>query len=198
MSFRTVDPLGPARIDDARDPYRSERLRAQMRSDRAARPQAPPFARIQAARQPAAATATSSRKSVSVRNDVPAVSANPLRDQYTAHCLMNAILAFHDQQARLDARAIAVNQALRDEQATLQARAEAANDLGTIQGLLPQQPYRYATGVPPILAQQLTPAAGGAQVMVGPVTHAAKTRGSTDHVFRTDLANQARLSGAQA
>lgn len=59
------------------------------------------------------------------------------------------VLAFHDQQARLEARSIAVNQAERDEQTLLQGRAEAANDLGTIQGLLPLQAYRYAAGVPP-------------------------------------------------
>ncbi|MFY0478512.1 hypothetical protein [Achromobacter marplatensis] len=71
-----------------------------------------------------------------------------------AHCLKHAVQAFHDQQARLDAHSIAVNQAQRDEQTVLEARAEAANDLGTIQGLLPLQPYRFAVGPPPLLPQR--------------------------------------------
>ncbi|MNS66343.1 hypothetical protein D3C72_995530 [compost metagenome] len=69
----------------------------------------------------------------------------------------------------------------------LQARADAANDLGTIQGLLPQQVFRYTVGVPPFLAQQMTGTAGAAQMMVGPVAEAAKPRGSTDDAFGAGL-----------
>ncbi|QVQ24698.1 hypothetical protein [Achromobacter deleyi] len=191
MRSSAVDPIGRVRVDDVRDPYRAEQLRAQMRADRVARPQAP-FARIQATRQLGMAAAASVQKPVVVRKDDPDESINPLRDQYTAHCLMNAIQAFHDQQARLEALVVAVNQALKDEQVTLQARAEAANDLGTIQGLLPQQPYRYAVGIPQILPQQLAAATGASQVMVAPVTHAATSRSTTDNAFGTDPDTRAR------
>ncbi|MEN4918480.1 hypothetical protein ABE485_07395 [Achromobacter spanius] len=185
MTSYAVDPIGAAGIDDVRDPYRAERLREQMRAGHAARPQAAQFQRLQAARKPAAA-APGQRPEIA-RTHGPATSANALRDDYTAHCLKAAIQAFHDQQARLDARAIALNQALKDEQTLLQARAEAANDLGTIQGLLPQQAYRYTAGVPPFLAQQMTGTAGAAQMMVGPVAEAAKPRGSTDDAFGAGL-----------
>ena len=111
MSLRAIEPIGAARIDNVVDGYRAERLRAQAQADRAARPQAPPF----------------------------------------ADCLKHAIQAFHDQLARLDARSLAANQALRNEQTAQQVRAEAANDLGTIQGLLPLQPYRFSAGLPPAL-----------------------------------------------
>ncbi|MNX83319.1 hypothetical protein D3C86_1150790 [compost metagenome] len=192
MSSSAVEPIGRARIDDVRDPYRAEQLRAQMRADRVVRPQASQFARIQAARQSGMATTSSVQKAVIVRKDDPGESVNPLRDQYTAHCLMNAIQAFHDQQARLEALALAVNQALKDEQTTLQARAEAANDLGTIQGLLPLQSYRYAIRLPQILSQQLAAAAGVSQVMVAPVSHAATSRSTTDDAFSTDPTTRAR------
>ncbi|MBB1594637.1 hypothetical protein [Achromobacter sp. UMC46] len=115
MNLRAIEPIRAARIDDAPDGYRAERLRAQAQTqtpaDRVARPQAPPF----------------------------------------AHCLKNAIQAYHDQLAALDAHSLATHQALRDEQTAQQVRAEAANDLGTIQGLLPLQPYRFSVGLPLIL-----------------------------------------------
>ncbi|WYX21177.1 hypothetical protein WJ973_09105 [Achromobacter xylosoxidans] len=43
MSAKAIDPMGSVRIDDVRDPYRAERLRAQARTERAG------FARTQAA-----------------------------------------------------------------------------------------------------------------------------------------------------
>ncbi len=104
-----------------------------------------------------------------------------LRDQYTAHCLKNAVLAHQAQQARLRERAIAANQAQRDEQTALQARADAANDLGTIQGLLPQQLYRHAVGVPPIVAQQFTAPADVGPPLVGPVANITKMRSRTEN-----------------
>lgn len=194
MSSRAIDPLGSARIDDVRDPYRTERLRAQVRTARVARPQAPSFARIHAMSQPVAATAAAWQPPVGVRKRDPGESVIPLRDQYTAHCLRSAIQAFHDQQARLAARSIAANQAERDGQTELQTRADAANDLGTIQGLLPLQPYRYAVGVPVVLPQQVIAAAGVAQGAVGPVSHAAASRSPTDDAFKA-AAMRARSHG---
>lgn len=192
MNARAIDPMGTARIDDVRDPYRAERLRAQMRADRVTRPQAPPFSRIQAARPPAVPTAAAPQKPAIVRQDDRDQSVNPLRDQYAAHCLMNAIEAFHDQQARLEAQALAGNQALKDEQVEQQARAEAANDLGTIQGLLPLQPYRFVVGVPPIMVQQVAAVSGAAPLVVGPVAHAAPLRNATDDAFGTHTSTRER------
>lgn len=201
MNARAIDPMGTARIDDVRDPYRAERLRAQMRADRVARPQAPPFAGIQAARPPAVPTGGAPQKPVIVRKDDRDQSVNPLRDQYAAHCLMHAIEAFHDQQAKLEAQALAGNQALKDEQVEQQARAEAANDLGTIQGLLPLQPYRVVAGVPPIMVQQVAAVSGAAPLVVGPVAHAAPLRNATDdalstHASTRDRARRPRKEGA--
>ena len=201
MNARAIDPMGTARIDDVRDPYRAERLRTQMRADRVARPQAPPFARIQAARPPAVPTAAAPQQPVIVRKDDRDQSVNPLRDQYAAHCLMHAIEAFHDQQAKLEAQALAGNQALKDEQVEQQARAEAANDLGTIQGLLPLQPYRFVAGVPPIMVQQVAAVSGAAPLVVGPVAHAAPLRNATDdalstHASTRDRARRPRKEGA--
>ena len=174
MSSSAIDPIGHTRIDTVPDPYRAQH---------AARTQAQQFARIHSTRQAtaaAAATPSATRQSSSPNADVPGASIDPLRDQYTAHCLKLAIQAFHDQQARLDAHAIAVNRALRDEQTALQARADAANDLGTIQGLLPQLPYRFVVGVPPMLPLPLSAAAQPAPAMVAPVNHAEKLRSSTE------------------
>ncbi|EHK66748.1 hypothetical protein [Achromobacter arsenitoxydans] len=180
MSTHTIDPIGAAGIDDVRDPYRAERLRAQIRAGHAARVQVSQFQRMQAARKPvAAATPSGPKTSISTKGS-HLESATALRDDYTAHCLKAAIQAFHDQQARLDARAIEINQAMKAEQTMLQARAEAANDLGTIQGLLRLQPYRYSVGIPPILAQQLTAMASAAQAAVHPVAQTAKPRSSTE------------------
>lgn len=176
MSSSAVDPIGHTRIDTVPDPYRAQH---------AARVQAQQFARLHSARQATVAAATSAatsatRQSASPKADVPGASMDPLRDQYTAHCLKLAVQAFHDQQARLDAHAIAVNRALRDEQTALQVRADAANDLGTIQGLLPQLPYRFVVGVPPMLPLPLSPAAQPTPTMVAPVTQAEKLRSSTE------------------
>ena len=178
MSSSAIDPIGHTRIDTVPDAFRAQH---------AARTQAQQFARIQAARQAAAAAAaaatpatSATRQSSSPNIDVPGASTDPLRDQYTAHCLKLAIQAFHDQQARLDTHAIAVNRALRDEQTALQARADAANDLGTIQGLLPQLPYRFVVGVPPMLPLPLSAAAQPTSAMVAPVTPTEKRRSSTE------------------
>ena len=126
---------------------------------------------------------------------------NPLRDQYAAHCLMHAIEAFHDQQAKLEAQALAGSQALKDEQVEQQTRAEAANGLGTIQGLLPLQPYRFVAGVPPIMVQQVAAVSGAAPLVVGPVAHAAPLRNATDdalstHASTRDRARRPRKEGA--
>ncbi|SSW70025.1 hypothetical protein [Achromobacter agilis] len=180
-------------IDDIRDCYRAEPVRAQTRADRVARPQVPPFALIPAAaHQPPAATAAPTARAVRARQNGPGDSVNPLRDQYAAHCLKNAIQAFHDQQARLDALAAAADRAQQDELAALQARAEAANDLGTIQGLLPLQTYRFAVGIALILPQHAAPAAGAAHAVVSPVAPAATPRGATDDAFGSDPAARAR------
>lgn len=171
MSSSAIDPIGHTRIDTVPDPYRAQH---------AARAHAQQFARIHSTRQAAAATPPATRQSSSPNADVPGASIDPLRDQYTAHCLKLAVQAFHDQQARLDAHAIAVNRALRDEQTALQVRADAANDLGTIQGLLPQLPYRFVVGVPPMLPLPLSPAAQPTSTMVAPETQAEKLGSSTE------------------
>lgn len=189
MSSRAIDSLGAIRIDDVGDPYRSERVRALAQTERAGRPQASSFARLRAAQQPAAATAAALRPPADVSKHDPGESIDQLRGQYTAHCLRAAIQAFHDQQARLEARSIALNRAERDEQTERQARADAANDLGTIQGLLPLQPYRFAAGVPLILPQPWVAAADGAQSMAAQV---APSRGATDEALNADSATRAR------
>lgn len=183
MRSLAIDPIGHPRIDTVPDPYRAQH---------AARPQAQQFARIQAERQAAAAAA---KQSASIKPDALDASSDRLRDQYTAHCLKLAIQAFHDQQARLDAHAIAVNRALRDEQTALQVRADATNDLGTIQGLLPQLPYRFVVGVPPMLPPPMDAAAHAAPAMVAPVTQVTKLRSSTEGAASNTPTHPPRKAG---
>lgn len=185
MSSAALDPIGPARIDDIQS-------RAQAGSDRVARAQAPSFALIHAARQPPAASAAPHERAASGGHGGPGEPVDTLRDQYTAHCLQNAIQAFHDRQTMLEALAIAANQAQRDELAELQARASAANDLGTIQGLLPLQPYRFAVGVALVVPPQLVAAASAAPAMVGPVAQTAAPRNATDDAYSADPAARER------
>lgn len=177
MSSTPLQPPALARIDDIRDPYRTERVGAQLRADRLTRPQTTPFPRLPAARHSAQAAAGAPRASGESTNG--AASVDPLREDYTSHCLKLAVRAFHEQQARLDARIAQVNQALKDEQTLLQARADAANDLGTIDALMPQQAYRYAAGVPAVLAPSLTFMTDAPPPFVAPVARAAKTRVAT-------------------
>ncbi|CAB3822435.1 hypothetical protein ACUDCK_18560 [Achromobacter sp. CF-sbj1-Ac2-l] len=210
MSANAIDPIDPPRIDAVRDPYRLERLHAQLRTDRAMRARAAAFSRIHAAQTQAvsataavaasqppppaapAATASSAPRAAAPKMDAPGIALEPLRDQYTAHCLKLAIQAFRDEQARLQARTVATNRAERDAQAALQARAEAANDLGTIQGLLPQLPYRFVAGLPAILPSQTVAAPGPAPITVGPVAQAAALRNAIDDALAGDPAQRAR------
>ncbi|CAB3684063.1 MAG: hypothetical protein J0I68_03040 [Achromobacter sp.] len=214
MSANAIDPIDPLRIDAVRDPYRLERLHAQLRTDRAMRARAAEFSRIHAAQAQAvsataaaaaaaatsqptppaapASTASSAPPAAAPKMDPPGIALEPLRDQYTAHCLKLAIQAFRDEQARLQARTVAINRAERDAQAALQARAEAANDLGTIQGLLPQLPYRFVAGLPAILPSQTVAAPGPAPITVGPVAQAAALRNATDDALAGDPAQRAR------
>lgn len=166
MSAQAIDPMGSVRIDDVRDPYRAERLRAQARTERAgfARTQAVALALAHAGRSQAVATAALPQRGAGAAKPAVGLSLDRLGDQYTAHCLRNAIQAFRDAQARLQARDIANNQALREEQAVLRARADAANDLGTIQGLLPLQAHRVAAGLPLLLPPPLAVVAGAAGI----------------------------------
>ncbi|MNQ34275.1 hypothetical protein D3C85_477270 [compost metagenome] len=174
MSLSAIEQRGPVRADEARDPYLAERVGVHTRADRAARTQSASFERIHAARKLAAATAAPAPKAVTESEDTPGAPIDRLRDQYVAHCLMSAILAF------------------RKEQATLQERADAANDLGTIQGLLPLQPYRIALGDPHIQPQQVAAAASVAPAMVGPVANMAALRNATDDALGTHPATRAR------
>lgn len=186
MSHCGIDALDAARMGDVRDPYRAERLRVQMQAARGA--PAPSFTRPQAERP----RATTPPGVTGLARAGAGASVDPLRDQYTAHCVRNAIRAFHEEQARLQARGAAVNQALRDEQTVLQARAGAANDLGTIPALLPLQPYRIAAGQPALLPPALVVAASAAQAMVVPVAAATAPRNATDDALATDPATRAR------
>lgn len=190
MHFRTINPgkllrsdalypLGPARTDGPSDPYRAERLRTQTRTDRASRSQTAQFAWLPGVRN-AGSRATASNPKLPIDPGAEARAAiNSLGEAYTTHCLKLAIEAYHAQQARQEAHALATSRAVKEEIAKQQARAEAANDLGTIQGLLPQQAYRYATGVPPVVAE-MSAATVVAPGMVGPVAAAANARSSTD------------------
>ncbi|MDX3984823.1 MAG: hypothetical protein QHC88_06165 [Achromobacter sp.] len=195
MTARAIDPTGQVRIADIQrpyvqdryihDPYRSERLRAPTRAAPSTQLRPSSYARIQAAQGSVAMAAgaplaPAAHRPAGVDGAQPPASVDAMRDQYTAHCLKNAIQAYHDQQARLDARSVAANRQLRDEQTALQARADAAHDLGTIQGLLPYQAYRFAAGVMAVLPPPFTVAAGMPLLMVGPVGTAAKPRHSTD------------------
>ncbi|HCQ48440.1 MAG TPA: hypothetical protein DIW53_17460 [Achromobacter sp.] len=196
MTARAIDPTGQVRIADIQrpyvqdryihDPYRSERVRAPTRAAPSTQLRPSPYARIQAARELVAKSAAvvpaapDAHRPAGVDTAEAPISVDAMRDQYTAHCLKNAIQAYHDQQARLDARSVAANRQLRDEQTALQARADAAHDLGTIQGLLPYQAYRFSAGVMAVLPPPFTVAAGMPLLMVGPVGTAAKPRHSTD------------------
>lgn len=184
MTSTAIESLGRAGADGVRSAYRTE-----AHIWRAAPAQVQPYARIHAARQLTLAPAPP-EVPVSVRRDEP---VDALRDHYTAHCLSNAIQAFHEQQARLDARSVEANKAQRDEQTRLQSRADAANDLGTIQGLLPLQPYRYAVGVPPILPQQIAAAAGVGKAAIDPVAQAAILRSTTEDAVGADPTTRARI-----
>lgn len=163
MTTRAIDPMGSARIDDVRDPYRAERVRAQTREVRTAGLKPAPFAAIASLHSPMTATTSGLPRPGHAQAQVSGMPLDPLRDQYTAHCVKQAIAAFHAQQARQDAHTIAVNRALRDEQTALQARADAANDLGTIQALLPQQAYRFVVSAPGPSPQPLATGAGRAR-----------------------------------
>lgn len=195
MSHRALEPLDAARIGDTRDPYRAERLRAQMQAARVVPARHAAFARLQASvgrPEPAPILA-----GPPVHSDGAAVEA--LRDHYTAHCLRNAVQAFRQEQARLLERGLAVSQALKDEQSALQARAQAANDLGTIQGLLPLQPYRVAAGLPAILPPALVMAASAAQgPAVAAVAAVAAPRNAPDDAFATDPAARAGIPAYKA
>ncbi|MDH1521239.1 hypothetical protein [Achromobacter mucicolens] len=194
MRLAALNPLAPARADDASDPYRVERLRAQTHTERAARPQATRFIPLPAVRN-AASEAIASPPKLPIEPVTKTRSAiNPLGEAYTAHCLKLAIEAYHAQQARQVAHAQAANLAAQEEMSKQQARTNAANDLGTIQGLLPQQAYRYAAGVPPVVAEQMSVAAFVAPDRVGPVAAAAKARSSTDEAHGRELDRAAKAA----
>lgn len=201
MTARAIDPTGQVRIADFQrpyvqdryihDPYRSERLRAPTRAAPSTQLRPASYARVQAAQGSVAMAAgaplaPAAHRPAGVDAAQPPASVDAMRDQYTAHCLKNAIQAYHDQQARLDARSVAANRKLRDEQTALQARADAAHDLGTIQGLLPYQAYRFSAGVAAVLPPPFTAAAGMPPLRVGPVGTAVKPRHSTDDAFGAD------------
>ncbi|MBV7482179.1 hypothetical protein [Bordetella sp. BOR01] len=175
MILNAIDQLGRVRIDEGCDPYRAERSRPQTRADlqadRVARTQSAHFARLTAAREQAEATTASIQKKVNA--GASARPVNWLRDLYASHRLTSAVQAFLD------------------EQAMLQERADAATDLGTIQGLLPLQPYRFATGNPPIQPQQLVAAASVVPAMVGSVANMAVLRSATDDALSTNPATRA-------
>ena len=82
------------------------------------------------------------------RANARADSARRMTEMPFAHCLKQAAEAQLAQQARLDAQSVAVNRAEIAAQTVLQVRAQAANDLGTIQGLLPLQAYRFVVSPP--------------------------------------------------
>ncbi|NMU92015.1 hypothetical protein HGQ98_20295 [Achromobacter ruhlandii] len=168
MSHCGIDALDAARMGDVRDPYRAERLRVQMQAARGA--PAPSFTRPQAERP----RATTPPGVTGLARAGAGASVDPLRDQYTAHCVRNAIRAFHEEQARL------------------QARAGAAKDLGTIPALLPLQPYRIAAAQPALLPPALVVAASAAQAMVAPVAAATAPCNATDDALATDPATRAR------
>lgn len=184
MSISAIDRIAPASIDAVRDPYRAERVRAEMRaSTQAARAESARFERVQAARAEAAradavraraATAAPAGKPLAIVAGDPANGVDRLREQFSSDRLRSAVQAFHDEQAEL------------------QARATAANDLGTIEGLLPLQPYRVAMGNPPVQPQQLAAAAGLAPAMVSPVANVAALRNTTDDALSTDPDTRAR------
>lgn len=88
------------------------------------------------------------RLRVQGRANARADSARRMTEMPFAHCLKQAADAQLAQQTRLDAQSVAVNRAEIAAQTVLQVRAQAANDLGTIQGLLPLQAYRFVVSPP--------------------------------------------------
>ncbi|MCD0502112.1 hypothetical protein [Bordetella petrii] len=163
MSLSILDPIGHLHSGDIRAAYRAERPQAPPQTERVAGSRPALFARL-ADGQPAA---VSTRKTVPTQPGDSVRTGEWLRDLHATHRLNSAVQAFID------------------EQAMLQARAHAANDLGTIQGLLPLQPYRFAMGNPPLQPQQLAAAAGLAPAAVGPVANVAPLRSATDDALGT-------------
>lgn len=182
-----ISSTGAVKTDNAGDAYRAERVGAQLRADRVARTPPTPFQRLYAAQTSPRATSGAQRPRDPADHSV-APPADLLHDDYTAHCLKLAVQAFHAQLARLDARTAAANQAVKDEQTRLEARAEAEHDLGTIDALLPLQAYRYAAGIPAVLAPSLPAATGAPALMVAPVAAAAKARSAAEHAGIADHA----------
>lgn len=107
-------------------------------------------------------------------------SADRLRDGYAADRLARATQAFKDHQAMV------------------QDQAEQANDLGTIHGLAPLQPYRIAMINPWIEPQQLAAVAGGMAARVAQVSAVDALRSGTDDASGSDPAARARLRGVNA
>ncbi|MDQ8033422.1 MAG: hypothetical protein REJ50_15525 [Bordetella sp.] len=184
MNTSSVEAIGRPRIDTLQNPYLEERVRAQMRAERLE------YAHV-AARMGAEATQAACvvipYTSHSQAGEGAGPSVDALRNDFAAHCLQRAIQAFHEQLARLDARAAEVDHAARDEQSLLQARAAAAQDLGTIEGLSSLQPYRSAAVWPTLSTPGPEAVFGSGALRVTAVDASASLRGSTDRSPRPTM-----------
>lgn len=170
MSRNAIDSLDAVRIDAVHNPYLAERVRGQSRVDLDRLERARAYASVQAEQ---AASAPAPQASLQNLID-PNVNLNQFRDKYAEHNLSSAIEAFHK------------------EQAALQARADAEHDLGTIQGVLPLQPYRIAVAAPPVVAQQIAAVVNNLKPEVMPVRNVDGLRNASDDALSSDATTRAR------
>ena len=156
MNSGTIDRVGYYAVSEAYASDRAERVlayaRSELHAERAQRTQAAHLGATQVAQEKADVLPPLNQRPLSPIASRPDNGVTWLQDQYANDRQSNAIAAFVRQQARL------------------QAHGDAANDLGTIQGMLLLQPYRFAAVVPPIQPSQLAAAASAVPHNVKPVS----------------------------
>jgi hypothetical protein len=149
-----------ARNAATRQAQRSAQAQAAWQSQRVARPAASPQADDADAGR--AVTNTPSRAVALTAAAPAAINVDQLRDLYADARLRRAIDEF---SARPDPVAL---------------RADSANDLGTIEGLTPLQPYRVAMGNPQVQELQTTVALKAAGLGIPKVENIGPTENVTD------------------
>lgn len=150
-----------ARNAATRQAQRSAQAQAAWQAQRIARTATSP--RADDADATRAVTNTPSRAVALAAAAPPAINVDQLRDQYADARLRRAIDEF---AARPDPVAL---------------RAGSANDLGTIEGLTPLQPYRVAMGNPQVQELQTTVALKAAGLGIPKVENIGPTENVTDN-----------------
>ncbi|CAB3884239.1 hypothetical protein LMG26788_03446 [Achromobacter pulmonis] len=150
-----------ARNAAARQAQRSAQAQAAWQAQRIARTAASP--RADDADATRAVTNTPSHAAALAAAAPPAVNVDRLRDLYADARLRRAVDEF---SARPDPVAL---------------RADTANDLGTIEGLTPLQPYRVAMGNPQVQELQTAVAMKAAGLGIPKVENIGPTENVTDN-----------------